>query len=327
MVDRISVIVPVYNNGPWLPQCLESLSSQTYDDLEIIVVNDGSTDDSASIIAAFCEKSPKIKGVHQENQGVTAARLRGLAEASGEWIGFVDGDDTIAPTMYARLLDNAKAYAADISHCGYRKTHPDGTGEDHGGSGVIFPQENYAGLRELLEGHRIEPGLCTKLFRRRLFAGLEAWMDFSIKNNEDLLMNFYLFRQAEKTVFEDSCLYYYRSRPGSASRSRLNDHRIHDPIRVRQRILTECPPEFKPTAHQALLRCQLYVYALLCLEKEKAFSRQRRNVRKGILDQRRYFSLLSPRNQILCHMVCGCPWLFRIAFCAYVAIVRRGHYE
>lgn len=327
MVEKISVIVPTYNNAPWLPQCLDSLLAQTYENLEIIVVDDGSTDGTGAVLEGYCAKFPHIMGIRQENSGVTAARLRGLAEATGEWVGFVDADDVVDPEFYAYLHENAVEYHADISHCGYKELHPDGSLRNHGGSGTVRQQDRYTGLADLLEERLVEPGLCDKLYRRELFSGLDAWMDSSLRNNEDMLMNFYLFSKSGQSVFQDVCLYSYRTRPGSASRGKLNDHKIFDPIRVRQRILSECDEMLKPTAKEALLRCQMYSYARLVMEPLDQFIEQRKAVRKMISEEKQDFSLLSPRNRLLCHMISSTPGLFRIAFRSYVALALGGNYE
>ena len=107
-MPQISVIVPVYNVAADLPRCLDSILAQSYPHVEIIAVDDGSTDESGAILDAFANRYPSIRVIHKENGGVTSARLRGIEEATGEWIGFVDGDDMIEPDMYQRLLDNAK---------------------------------------------------------------------------------------------------------------------------------------------------------------------------------------------------------------------------
>lgn len=326
-MDKISVVVPSFNNAPWLPQCLESLLAQTYENLEIIVVDDGSTDDTPAVLEAFSRKDSKILALRQENSGVTAARLRGIASATGDWIGFCDGDDVVEPSFYAHLYENAQQYHADISHCGYKELHPDGTEQPHGGSGSFRVQDRRTGLTDLLEERIVEPGLCVKLFRRSLFAGLSAWMDLSIRNNEDMLMNYYLFSRGERAVFQDVCLYSYRVRPGSASRARLNAHKIYDPIRVRQRILDECEPEMKDTARQALLRCQLYVYAQLTLAHDPAFRPDKEKVRQRIAGERAHYQLLTTRNQLICQLIRLCPQAFSLAFRGYVAVVLGGNYE
>ena len=189
--ERISVIVPAYNTAPWLPRCLDSLMNQSYENLEVIAVNDGSTDDTKAVLDAYAAQHPRVRVIHKENGGVTSARLRGVKEASGSWIGFTDGDDEVEPEMFAHLLENAKASGADISHCGHQVLFPDGRVEAVHGSGVLRQQDRLTGLRDLLDGGLIESSLCTKLIRRELFEGLDAWMDPAVKNNEDYLMNYY----------------------------------------------------------------------------------------------------------------------------------------
>ena len=239
MNTKISVIVPAYNIASDLPRCLDSLIAQTYRNLEIIVVNDGSKDNTADVINAYAAQDGRIKAIHKENGGVTSARLRGVAEATGEWIGFVDGDDDIAPDMYAKLMENATAYGADISHCGYQMVFPGGKVDYYYNTGRIVHQDNTKGMWDLIEGGFVEPALWNKLCRRKLFAGLSAWMDASIRINEDLLMNFYLFRQAKKSVFEDICPYRYILRSGSAATSKLNEHKLRDPMKVTRILLKE----------------------------------------------------------------------------------------
>jgi len=124
--ETISVIVPAYNIADWISRSLDSLLAQTHRNLEIIVVDDGSSDNIREILAQYCEKYPNIRAIHKENGGVTSARLRGVAEATGDWIGFMDGDDYVEPQMYARLLENALSADALFSHCGHRILFSDG---------------------------------------------------------------------------------------------------------------------------------------------------------------------------------------------------------
>ena len=238
MSDLISVIVPAYNIREYLPRCLDSLLTQTHRELEIIVVDDGSTDGTAAVADTYARKDSRIKVVHQKNGGVTAARLRGVAVANGCWIGFADGDDYCEPGMYARLLENADAYGADISHCGYRMVFPSHV-DWYYNTGKLTVQADQQGLYDLLDGSFVEPALWNKLYRRELFAELETWMDKSVRINEDLLMNYYLFRQAKKAVHEDICPYHYILRKGSAAVSRLNEHKLKDPVRVLEIMLVQ----------------------------------------------------------------------------------------
>lgn len=235
----ISIIVPAYNIEKELPRTLDSVLAQTYQNLEIIVVNDGSKDGTAAVIDAYAAKDSRIRPIHKENGGVTSARLRGVAEATGDWIGFVDGDDYIEPDMYERLVSNALEQGADISHCGYRMVLPSGKVRDYYGTGKMVLQDQFSGVKDLLEGRFVEPGLWNKLYRRELFEGLADRMDFSIRINEDLLMNYYLFRQAKRSVFEDFCPYHYIVRPGSAANAKLNIYQLEDPLKVKKILFRE----------------------------------------------------------------------------------------
>ena len=241
MSEKISVIIPAYNIEKELSRTLDSVLAQTYENIEIIVVNDGSKDGTGAVIDAYAAKDSRVKAIHKENGGVTSARLWGVAEASGEWIGFVDGDDYIEPQMYDRLLENAMKYKADISHCGYRMVFPNGRVDWYYNTGRKLVQDQKTGLRDLIEGKFVEPALWNKLFRKELFCGLEERMDFSIKINEDVLMNYHLFKAAKSAVYEDFCPYHYILRSGSAATSRLNANKLTDPIKVSRIIWQDWP--------------------------------------------------------------------------------------
>lgn len=256
MCDLISVIVPAYNIREYLPRCMDSLLAQTYREMEIIVVDDGSTDGTAAAADAYAQKDSRIKVIHQENGGVTSARLRGAAEAKGNWIGFVDGDDYCEPEMYARLLENALSYGAHISHCGYQMLYPDRV-EYYYNTGRLVQQDRITGTADLLSGAMIEPGLWNKLYHKTLFRNLlhDKLMPEDIRINEDLLMNFYLFRYTEKAIYEDFCPYHYILRKGSASKAKLNEHQLKDPLNVTRILIreTQGQPEWHRIAEHRLV--------------------------------------------------------------------------
>jgi len=321
--EWISVVVPAFNNETWLPRCVESLLNQTHPDLEIILVNDGSRDNTGSVIDDFAARYSNIKAIHQENAGVTAARLAGAAAASGQWIGFVDSDDTVEPQMYAHLLENAHKEGADISHCGHQTLFPDGRIAYVHNSGDYRRQDRLCGMRELLDGGQIEGSLCTKLYRRELFEGLTAWIDTSIKNGEDYLMNYYLFSKAACAVYEDVCPYHYILRHGSASYRVFHEHSLFDPIRARQHILDRCEPEMKEDARKALMRNILFAYGQMALNLDKQYDDFRSRARKLLQEQKEYFYLLSTRNRVLSHMICIAPWTFHVAYGIYVKLFQK----
>ena len=233
MTDKISVIVPAYNIAGYIEKTVQSICRQTYSNLEIIIVNDGSKDDTPNIIDRLATEDERIKVIHKENGGVSSARFCGLEVATGEWIAFVDGDDYIDSTMYEVLMQNAKKHRADISHCGYQMVFPSRI-DKYYGTEKLVEQDRDTGVKDLLEGIFVEPCPCNKLYRRNLFEELlqPGMFDMSIKINEDLLMNYYLFRKANKSVFVDECYYHYMLRVGSAATSKVNESKLKDPLKV-----------------------------------------------------------------------------------------------
>ena len=256
----ISIIIPAYNISQYIGACLESVAQQTWRDMEIIVVDDGSTDHTAQIVEHYAEKDQRIRLIRKKNGGVTSARLMGVRQAVGDYIGFVDGDDVIEPDMYERLLTNAINYQADISHCGYQMVFPDRV-DYYYNTGLLAKQERTEALKALLSGERIEPGLWNKLFQKSLFHRLlhDNIMDATIKNYEDLLMNYYLFKESRLSIFEDWCPYHYLVRKGSAATSRVNAYKLLDLIRVIEILMKETKndEELQMILLQRLLRLQI----------------------------------------------------------------------
>lgn len=227
----ISIVVPAYNIELYIARCLDSLLSQTYRNLEIIVVNDGSTDETGAIIDAYASRDSRVVAVHKENGGVSSARICGIHAAKGDYIGFVDGDDFAEPEMFSRLLKNMLEYNADISHCGYQMVFPDGHVDMYYNTGKKLVQDRETGLRDLIQGTFVEPGLWNKLYRREIVLGFEQsplWRD-GIRVNEDILMNYILFSRAQKSVYEDIPYYHYILRKGSAATSQGKLYQVQDP--------------------------------------------------------------------------------------------------
>lgn len=226
---KVSIIIPAYNIASYLERCLESVRHQTYKKLQIIIVDDGSTDQTGQIADSFAERDKRFHVIHKENRGVSAARKTGLEKAEGDYIGFVDGDDYIEPEMYEKLIGLAVKYGADIAHCGYQMVFPDRVDMYHG-TKQLKVQDTYTGVKDLLKGNLVEPGLCNKIYRRKLFNQINY--DENIVINEDLLLNYFLFHKSEKAVFIDVPYYHYMVRKNSASTSDWNEHKIKDPIYV-----------------------------------------------------------------------------------------------
>ena len=255
---KISVVIPAYNVAQWLPRCIESVLGQTYQNLEVLLIDDGSTDETGAIVATYAKKDPRIVAIHQENAGLVAVREKGIAIATGEYVSFVDGDDVIEPDFLERLLANAIKYAADISHCGMKFCFYDGRVKLHYGTGEIVEFDNLTGLNALLRGGKIEPSLCNKLYRREIL--IDSCLDTSVTNNEDLLRNFILFSRANKSVFEDFCGYQYWRRAESMSNNGFKAKTCRDILRARSLIFDHANSQAKAAARQSYINALIFCY-------------------------------------------------------------------
>ena len=226
MNPLISVIVPVYRVEAFLPRCLDSICGQTYRNLEIILVDDGSPDNCGKICDEYGEKDPRIRVIHKENGGLSSARNAGLDAAAGEYIGFVDSDDWIAPEMYETLLRAIEKWDAQLACCG-RYDVREKTGEEKIGlcpkkdecvSGVAF-----AGKIFRYDG--CDSSACDKLYRRELLEGLRYPEG---RVCEDMPVTYRLALKAERAALCPKPMYYYFHRQGSITQTReITDKTFH----------------------------------------------------------------------------------------------------
>ncbi len=211
MVDpKISIIVPVYNTETYLRQCLDSIVGQTCESLEIILVDDGSVDQSGLICDEYAARDTRIRVIHQPNRGVSAARNAGLEISSGEWVGWVDSDDWIVPEMYTYLLQCAERYGVDIAVCSRYECSRDGTVFYGWEKPEILDTEQAVGL--LLANKELQNFLWDKLWKRTLFDGIVFPEG---KTFEDIAVMHRLFLAAKRVACLPEALYYYRQRSGS----------------------------------------------------------------------------------------------------------------
>ena len=325
----ISVIVPAFNVESTIIRTLDSILAQTYSEIEVIVVNDGSADKTGKVIDTYVSQHRRVMAIHTKNQGVTSARLTGVAQASGEWIGFVDGDDEIEPDMYEILLKNAERYGADISHCGYQMVFADGRISYFHNTGYLVQQDKITGLKDLLDGSLVEPGLCNKLFHKNLFQSLlhTEVMDRSIKINEDLLMNYILFSNANMSVFQDICKYHYLVRSTSASRVSLNQHKIFDPIRVKQLILDMQTNGMTEAAQKAYIGTCVNVYNSLVIDRSGKFAGEQKEVWDLVKEHKAWIPLLSRKQQILARFILYSPAAYKPMYRFYAKYLLKSCYE
>ena len=234
----ISIIIPVYNCERYLKESIGSLLSQSIiHEMELIFVDDGSTDRSHNIILELTKASNNCRVLHQENQGVSSARNKGLKEAKGDFIAFFDADDFAEPTLYEKLLSLATENDTDISIVDYSMVFPDGTVKKHrpGLHRVWTDKEEM--LKNFFVSNDICPNPVDKLFRRKIIREIEFPEGYAI--GEDMFFVFEALKRAQKVVLDSSdSLYLYQIHEGSAMTSRFNDKHL-DPVRLSKRIMDD----------------------------------------------------------------------------------------
>jgi len=216
MWPLISVIVPVYNVEGYLHKCIKSLLEQSYNNLEIILVDDGSTDASGAICDSY-SKDSRIKVIHKEHEGVADARNRGLAAVNGSYIGFLDGDDYLDLDFYTYLYRALLENSADISQCAFKKVLPNEEIASSQTSAELSPTECISGYYMLqnLRTSKYYPAntiLGNKLYRRDLFIGLQFRTG---RLHEDEYIIHQIYYKATRVCINTKVLYYYVQRPSS----------------------------------------------------------------------------------------------------------------
>lgn len=218
----ISIIVPVYNVAEYLDKCLTSILRQTYGNIEIIVVDDGSTDGSGEICDRYAEECGVLQVVHKENGGAVSAREAGLEKAGGKYIGFVDGDDYVEEDMFRRLAETMEETGADFVHSGYWAGHRKWSCMENA---VIHLQnaharENFIKERVLNfgDGRCISPSLWSKLFRAELIKKSHQCVPGTQEAGEDFICLAECILRSGKVSFLNMAGYHYTLREGSLSR-------------------------------------------------------------------------------------------------------------
>jgi len=220
----VSVIVPVYNVADYLPRCLDSLLGQTLTDIEIVVVDDGSTDRSAEIIADYVRIDPRIIAIRQENEGLSGARNTGLAAASGPYIGFVDSDDWAHPDMFRILLDRMEETDADLCASDFSMAYDDRTvpGTLRCPAATISVQAY--GIDTYWLEKTFSTAVWNKLYKKSI---LDAHgIRFESKKDifsEDVLFNLYYLLHTRTVASVTDSLYFYYQRSGSLIHSHKPD--------------------------------------------------------------------------------------------------------
>jgi len=211
-LPKISIIIPVYNVELYLRQCIQSVIEQSYTNIEVILVNDGSPDNCGAICDEYANKDNRLTVIHKKNEGVSGARNIGLDIATGEFIYFIDSDDWLDPdtieVSYKNLINNN----ADISCCTYYIAYVNSTITPYNNGTTLLLSRQEA-VKEALANQKIKTFLCGKLYKRHLFNNLRCPIDMIYCEDSFIIIK--IFSQAEKIVLHTTPKYYYRQRKSS----------------------------------------------------------------------------------------------------------------
>lgn len=257
-LPMISVIVPIFKVEGYLSRCVESILGQSYDRLEVILVDDGSPDGCGAMCDGFARRDPRVRVIHQENAGAGQARNAGLRAASGALIGFVDGDDYIAPGMYERLYRLMEDTRADIAECGYLEVTGDDAAFSPGDGGQIYTAKD--AVAKHIQDTAFQQTIWNKLYRRETVEGVAFPVGKLI---DDEFWTYRALGNAGRLARCEDRLYAYRLSPGSAMRRPFSVRRLQglDAKEERLEFLRERFPELL-----ALGRRDLLFTCLMCMK-------------------------------------------------------------
>lgn len=267
MKPDVSVIVPVYNAAEYLNQCLDSLVNQTLSNIEIILVDDGSTDNSVQIIKSYQQKDPqRIILIQQPNQGPGAARNTGLKAAQGKTIGFVDSDDYVELEMFEKLYQALQLQQADGVWCNYWAVKQE----------IGWPKYRHIEKRGRISSIKDNPkmlyqfdfGPCNKLYRAELWK--DIWFPEDLKY-EDVEAGIKVFSRANHLAFVPDALYNYRLLSGSETRT--YNARVFDMLTIIKNLW-----EFFPTACKAIKKALTIRSCGMVFEYTQIYVRQHHQV-------------------------------------------------
>ena len=282
---KISIIIPIYNVFEYLPSCIESVLRQTYKEWELILVDDGSTDGSDGICDRYGNLDDRIQVIHQKNGGVSNARNRGLAAASGDYFLFLDGDDLIDKGMLDRLAQEAKDGDVDIVISVFDHMFSDGKTKEVFRDSERMELDRFSTLREMFNYRFYGWEPVGKLYKRELFDGVR--FDESKKYAEDMLINWELLKRVKRTVYIPYVGYHYYQRKESAVHSKFSFEHLST-LEVVNKIddeMDDVPTDVKRSFNNIFLRRYRYELSGWIMSKEYELDERFVRYQKRLLEK------------------------------------------
>lgn len=293
-MDRISVIVPVYNVERYLRRCVDSILDQTYENLEIILVDDGATDSSGAICDDYAGKDPRIQVIHKRNGGLSSARNAGIDASSGEYLAFVDSDDWIEPEMYSYLMGLIQKYGVKFAYTG-RYDVEEETGEKT--VGLCPKTEEKISARDFVGRiflwDNVDSAAWDKLYHRSLF---ENHRYPEGKICEDVPVTYRVILETDYVAVGNRPMYNYYHRKGSITQSQVSEKTFHFTQHTAQvfAYIQEREPSLRPQAEYLRVRSLSHLLLVLETSGEKVRFPEEYRATKQELRKHTSFLLTSP---------------------------------
>lgn len=263
MSSKVSVIVPIYNVEKYLIRCIESIINQTYENMEIILVDDGSRDRCAYICDEYLKKDKRVKVIHKKNGGLSDARNAGLEIATGEYIGFVDSDDYISIDMYEKLMSLIELYDADIASCAVKKIYENESNfQKYKKCGDIKVYTNEEALKSLIQEQSIKQTVWNKVYKKSVIKDIKFEVG---KIHEDEYWTYQILGNAKKIAHTEYQMYYYLQREGSIMSEQYSEKRLNSIYSRQKRLeyLEKKFPDLSTLGKISLLFTCIYNYQCL----------------------------------------------------------------
>ncbi len=308
---KISIIVPVFNTEKYLKLCLNSILNQSYQNLEIICINDGSTDNSAEILKTYSNKDQRIKVFTQENSGLSAARNLGLAKSTGDYVTFVDSDDEIESEMINTMINNLQNTNSDLAVCSFKETFPNNKTKHFNNN---HPQQRVLSTKEALRAMLREEGFMVsatmKLFPKSYFKNIIFPVG---KLHEDVAVTYKLIMQAKQVLFTPQEFYIYKHHSNSIISS-FNDQKFDLIIFTDQMCdeINQKYPELKNTTNERRIRARFSILRQIPLNHPhvKEIINYLNNHQSYITDNPESTKI----DKIALKLACFNPKLFQLAY-------------
>ena len=267
--DLVSIIIPAYNVEKYIEESINSVIRQSYSNIEIIIINDGSIDRTNEICEKISRIDNRIKIINKKNEGVAKARNDGIKNCNGKYVAFVDSDDIISRDYIKSLMYFMKKYNADIVSCDFKKIYKKIKKKKTKTQPKVTQFNNVEALELLLYKKTLDSSLWNKIINKDLFNNIS--FDNNLKMFEDLDIMYRLFDYSNKIIYVDEKLYYYRIRPNSLINKEFGkeNYAVIDVVNSMKQNIINKHPDLEKACNSRILSMYFYLYRNI--DKENKF--------------------------------------------------------